>query len=151
MKMKHFRIFILVFAVLVSPAWAAQAKKEPTITVLAKSEISWNGQRLPEYPKGQPEVTILKVTVPPGASLPFHEHPMISAGIMTRGELTVETEDKKTLHLKAGDPIVEVVDAFHYGKNETDQPAEIVVFYAGIKNAPVSIKKYSDFPREDIE
>jgi hypothetical protein len=29
---------------------------------LAKSNQSWDGESLPEYPKGQPEVTILRIT-----------------------------------------------------------------------------------------
>ena len=50
------------------------------------------------------------------------------------------TEDKKTLHLKAGDPIVEVVDTWHYGRNDGDTPAEIIVFYAGVKGTPITVK-----------
>jgi hypothetical protein len=45
------------------------------------------------------------------------------------------------LHLKAGDPIVEVVDTWHYGKNEGNTPAEIIVFYAGTPDEPITIKE----------
>ena len=51
------------------------------------------------------------------------------------------TEDNETLHMKAGDSIVEVVDKWHYGKNEGNVPAEIIVFYAGIVDTPITIKK----------
>ena len=57
------------------------------------------------------------------------------------GELTVVTENKKTLHLKAGDSIVEVVNKWHYGKNEGNEPAEIIVFYAGVPDTPIIVKK----------
>lgn len=50
-------------------------------------------------------------------------------------------EDNKTLHLTAGDSIVELVNKWHYGKNEGYEPAEIVVFYAGVKGMPITIKK----------
>jgi hypothetical protein len=56
---------------------------------------------------------------------------VINAGVLMSGELTVVTADGKTLHLKAGDPIVEVVNTPHCGINEGKVPAEIVVFYAG--------------------
>jgi hypothetical protein len=56
---------------------------------------------------------------------------VINAGVLMSGQLTVETTDGKVLHLKAGDPIVEVVNTLHYGINEGTVPAEIVVFYAG--------------------
>ncbi len=51
------------------------------------------------------------------------------------------TKDKETLHLKAGDSIVEVVDKWHYGKNEGNEAAEIIVFYAGVQGSPITIKK----------
>jgi len=111
------------------------------VDVLAKSSSSWDGGALPEYPEGTPEVTILHITIPPGAQLPIHEHPVINAGVLLSGRLTVKTEDGSILHLKAGDPIVEVVDKWHYGINEGSEPAEIIVFYAGIEGMPITIKQ----------
>jgi quercetin dioxygenase-like cupin family protein len=43
--------------------------------------------------------------------------------------------------MKAGDSIVEVVNKWHYGINEGNEPAEIIVFYAGIKGKPVTVEK----------
>jgi len=109
--------------------------------VLAKSSSSWDGSPLPAYPKGVPEISILKITIPPGAQLPLHKHPVINAGVLLSGELTVVTEDHKTLHLKAGEPIVEVVNKWHSGKNEGSTAAEIIVFYAGTPGTPITVKK----------
>lgn len=111
------------------------------VEVLAKTSSSWDGETLPDFAKGKPEITILRITIPPKALLPLHKHPVINAGLLLRGELTVVTEDKKTLHLKAGDSIVEVVNKWHYGKNEGNEPAEIIVFYAGIQGTPITIKE----------
>lgn len=111
------------------------------VDVLAKSTSSWNGQSLPHYPEGEPEVTILRIKIPPGVELPLHEHPVINAGVLLSGELTVVTEDNEILHLKSGEALVEVVNTWHYGKNEGDKPAEIIVFYAGIVDMPITIKK----------
>lgn len=108
---------------------------------LAKTSSSWDGGALPDFPKGQPEITILKITIPPKVRLPLHKHPVINAGLLLSGELTVVIEDKKILYLKAGDSIVEVVNTWHYGINEGHEPAEIVVFYAGIQGAPITIKE----------
>jgi quercetin dioxygenase-like cupin family protein len=47
------------------------------------------------------------------------------------------------LYLKAGDLIVEVVNKWHYGKNEGNKPAENIVFYAGILDKPITVKKKS--------
>jgi quercetin dioxygenase-like cupin family protein len=98
---------------------------------LAKSTRSWDGKLLPPYPEGQPEVTIRRVIIPPGARLETHLHPVINAGVLVKGELTVVSADGKSLHLKAGDPIVELVNTPHYGINEGRVAAEIVVVYAG--------------------
>ena len=107
---------------------------------LAKSTKSWDGEKLPLYPQGQPEITILRIKIPAGAELEIHNHPVINAGILIKGELTVITENHKTLHLKAGDSIVELVNKKHYGKNEGTETAEIVVFYAGVENKPITVK-----------
>ena len=116
---------------------------EGTITVdtLAHTGLSWDGSRLPAYPKETPEITILRITIPAGAELPKHRHPVINAGVLLSGELTVVTEDDHLLHVKAGDAIVEVVGKWHYGKNEGKIPAVILVFYAGRPAAPVTTKK----------
>jgi quercetin dioxygenase-like cupin family protein len=137
--MKKFFLAICLASLLSSHAWARDLH---TVQVdqLTKTTLSWDGGQLPGYPQGQPEVTILKITIPPKAQLPLHKHPVINAGVLIKGELTVVTNEKKTLHLKAGDPIVEVVDTWHYGKNEGNSPAEIIVFYAGLQNTPISIK-----------
>lgn len=110
-------------------------------SVLAKSSLSWDGSHLSDYPKGPPEVTILRIKIPPGAQLPLHMHPVINAGVLLSGELTVITEDNMTLNLKAGEAIVEVVNKWHYGKNEGNSTAEIIVFYAGIPDTPITVKK----------
>lgn len=109
--------------------------------VLAKTSFSWDGSRLPDHPKGNPEVTILRIKIPPGSRLPLHKHPVINAGVLLNGELTVVTDDNRTLHLKAGDPIVEVVNKWHYGKNEGKEMAEIIIFYAGALDMPITIEK----------
>ncbi len=96
---------------------------------------------MPGCVQGKTEVTILKVSVPPKVQLPLHKHPVINAGVLLKGELTVVKENKETLHLKAGDPIIEVVNTWHYGKNEGDEVAEIIVFYAGVKGMPITVKE----------
>ena len=120
---------------------APQGAGEPRITVeeLVKSAKSWDGQLLRAYPPGQPEITILRIRVPPGARLEPHRHPVINAGVLLSGQLTVVTAEGKTLHLRAGDPIVEVVDTLHSGMNPGTVPAEIIVLYAGVVGTPVTV------------
>lgn len=134
-------ILCVVFLALTAfPVYARDANSSEVET-LAKSTSSWTGDALPGYPQGAPEVTILKMTIPPKTALPWHKHPFINAGVLLSGELTVVSRDGKTLHLKAGDALVELVDTWHHGINEGDAAAEIIVFYAGIKDLPVTIKQ----------
>ena len=114
---------------------------------LAKTGLSWDGSHLPDYPKGTPEITILRIKIQPGAKLPLHKHPVINAGVLLNGELTVVTEDNRTLHLKTGESIVEVVNKWHYGKNEGNKMAEILVFYAGVQDMPIAV---TDMPTIEL-
>lgn len=134
-------ICALWFVLLVSGNAFAVDASGIQVTTLTKSSQSWNGDRLPEYSIGTPEITILRIAIAPGVELPLHKHPVINAGVLLKGELTVICEDGKVLHMKAGDPIVEVVSKWHYGKNEGSETAEILVFYAGVKDTPVTVKK----------
>jgi quercetin dioxygenase-like cupin family protein len=138
-KMKKI-IFGICIVFFLSINVGADDAKNIVVETLAKSSKSWDGEALPDYPKGKPEVTILRIKIPAGAKLEIHNHPVINAGVLLAGELTVVTEDNKTLHLKAGYSIVEVVNKAHYGKNEGTETAEIIVFYAGVMNSPITIK-----------
>ena len=120
---------------------SGQNDEKPALAVkeLVKTGKSWNGESLPAYPHGQPEITILRIVIPAGTRLATHSHPVMNAGVLVSGQLTVVTADGKTLRLKAGDPIVEVVNTMHHGLNEGDIPAEIIVFYAGTTGSPITL------------
>lgn len=121
------------------PGGSAADEASPVVKELVKSSRSWNGEPLPAYPHGQPEVTILRIHIPAGARLALHSHPVINAGVLLSGQLTVVAADGKTLQLDAGDPIVEVVNTPHYGINKGEVPAEIIVVYAGVVGSPISV------------
>lgn len=120
----------------------ALADGEPTgakVRTLVKSSEAWNGTRLPAYPKGEPEITVLHITIPPGLKLPMHHHPEINAGMLIRGQLLVIGEGGARLQLKAGDGIIEMVDQPHYGTNNGTEPAEIAMVYAGTTGKPITV------------
>lgn len=126
------------------PLWtqAESADAKPIqVETLLKTTQSWDGSVLPSYAEGQPEVTILRITIAPGTALPEHQHPCMNAGVLLRGRLVVTLEGGKTLELEAGDSIAEVVGQWHYGRNPGDEPAEILVVYAGIEGQPVTVLK----------
>jgi quercetin dioxygenase-like cupin family protein len=134
--MKSF-VAALCLAALLSPAAHAESGAV-TAETLTQSTHSWDGTTLPGYPATTPQISVLRIEVPPGAQLPLHRHPVINAGYVISGELTVITEQNETLHLKAGEAVVEVVHKWHRGRNEGSVPAVIVVFYAGAVGVPLS-------------
>jgi len=146
---KHTQLLLAAMSVLLllqTGCVPRQKQQDPhagaaVVRELAKSATSWDGNKLPSYPQGQPEITILRIAIPAGTRLKTHFHPVINAGVLLSGQLTVVAENGKTLHLKAGDPIVELVDTSHYGVNEGNEPAEIIVFYAGTGGAPITISE----------
>ena len=123
-----------------------QVTKNETISsqTICRSTTSWDGKTLPAYGTGQPEITIKRITIPSGTTLPLHKHPVINAGVLLKGTLAVETEEGKNLVLQAGDPIIEVVDHWHRGTNVGKDPAEIIVFYAGTVGTANTVKKIAD-------
>ena len=58
-----FSILLLLFVPL---GLFAKDKSTPTKEKLVVSSQAWTGQKLPPYPSGQPEISILKITIPPG-------------------------------------------------------------------------------------
>lgn len=107
--------------------------------VLLKSTSSWDGTPYKAYPAGQPELTVLNIKIPPNSALKWHEHPIPNVAYVVSGKLEVQTkEGGKSIHLKAGDALPEIVDMLHRGKTG-DSPVELIVFYAGTPGTPLSL------------
>ena len=119
----------------------SEQSTEIEVTTLTKTSQSWNGAALPKYLDGDPEITILKIRIPPKTKLSLHKHPEINAGVVLNGTLTVVSESGESTQIKAGEPIVELVNAWHFGRNDGNVPVELIVFYAGEKGTPITILK----------
>jgi quercetin dioxygenase-like cupin family protein len=134
-------VFLLpmLFGCVSAPPQRAAKEQPIVVTKLVQTKSSWDGTLLPAYPTTQPEVTILRIRIAPGARLPLHHHPVINAGVLLTGQLRIETVSGATLHLKAGDPIVETVNKVHYGVNDGAVPADIIVVYAGTVDHPITV------------
>ncbi|MBU3636085.1 cupin domain-containing protein [Polynucleobacter sp. es-MAR-4] len=114
---------------------------EIKVTQILKTSKQWDGSPLPPYPSKNPEITILGYEIPPGTRLPMHKHPVINAGVVLQGKLTVITRDGKQLNLNSGDSIVELVDKWHYGVNQDTVPVKLIMFYVGEVGVPLVIKE----------
>ena len=64
---------------------------------------------------------------------------MINAGVLLEGALTVVTPEGLEKHLDAGDSLIELVEQWHFGRNDGDVPAVILVVYAGVEGKPITV------------
>lgn len=109
-----------------------------SVETLLKTETSWDGVAYARYPDGPPELTILKISIPPRTALAWHRHPIPNAAYVLSGELQVEKRDGGSVRLlRAGDVLPEMVNDTHRGAT-TEQPVVLIVFYAGARGVPLS-------------
>ena len=107
--------------------------------ILLQTDQSWNGKRYTHYPTGQPQLTTLKVTLAPHTALPWHTHPFPNSVYVLSGTLTLHDKASgKTLVVHAGQAVGESVDDVHRGE-AGDQPAVLIITYAGTPGVPTSI------------
>jgi quercetin dioxygenase-like cupin family protein len=71
----------------------------------------------------------------------MHKHPVINAGVMLQGKLTVITKEGKQLVLNPGNSIVELVNKWHYGVNQGSEPVKLIMFYVGEVGMPLVVKE----------
>ena len=110
-----------------------------TVQTLARSDRSWDGALLPPLGAAQPEVSVLRITVPAGVTLERHLHRVINAGVLLQGRLRVESDAGTTLLLEPGQALIEVVNTVHRGVSLGPDPAVIVVVYVGPLGQPTTI------------
>ena len=130
---KH--LFLLGLISISFNVWAA------TSETVIQTKTHWNQEPIKPIHIDHPQVTMLRITIPVGEKLAMHKHPILNIGYLTKGELTVRSDKGEVLVLKPGDPIVELVNTWHYGESTGTEDAEIVVTYVGEKGDNLSITK----------
>lgn len=135
-KMHKRALFSLILLAPFVALVRAQSVSSAHVDVLVKSDKSWNGKPYTSYPKGTPQLTMLKMTIPPNTALPWHTHPVPNAGYVLSGQLTIEDKasGKKEM-FKAGQAFTESVDDVHRGVSG-DQPTVLIITYSGTPGVP---------------
>lgn len=107
--------------------------------VALKASVSWDGTPYKPYPEGQPQLTILEITIPPHTALPWHHHPVPNAAYVVSGELTIQDRLTGTSHkVTAGQAFAESVGASHRGVTG-DQAVVVIVTYSGVEGTSLSV------------
>jgi quercetin dioxygenase-like cupin family protein len=105
---------------------------------LLQTGTTWEGGRI-IYPEGEAEVTSVILRIEPGSTPPFHCHPVPTMGYVLKGAVEVETSQGRKAVFRAGESVVEVLGTMHRGR-ALEGPVEIVVFYAGAKGVPTTVR-----------
>jgi quercetin dioxygenase-like cupin family protein len=109
---------------------AVAAPPGPSVETLIDTSETVLGQEF-VYPEGRARITTAVVTVPPGALLASHLHPVPVFGYMLQGELIVDYGSAGERVYRAGDALVEAFDWPHQGRNGGRGVVKILVVYAG--------------------
>ena len=123
---------------LIVPGFASSDPSATKVETLLRAGSSWDGVPYKAYPAGKPELSVLKITIPPHTALQWHGHPIPNAAYVISGELTVElkqTGEKRAI--TAGQALAEVVDTIHRGVSG-NEPVVLIVFYTGAAGVPLS-------------
>jgi quercetin dioxygenase-like cupin family protein len=141
--MKNFsrkKILSLLAAALTLAGMAADAAAHDasaSFETLLKTSSSWAGHAYEHYPAGKPELTVLKVNVPPRTELSWHTHPMISVVYLVSGKLNLKIKETgQSISFNPGDVFADTVDILHRGYTD-DSAVEMIVFFAGTPGMPL--------------
>ncbi|MGH6768338.1 MAG: cupin domain-containing protein [Xanthobacteraceae bacterium] len=106
---------------------AQDAGAKVTTTRLFSTTTTASGEPI-TLPRGKVEVIAWMYEIPVGARLPVHMHPYARYAYVLAGSLRVaDAENTRTWDYKAGDFIVEMIGAWHYGTNTGAEPVRLLV------------------------
>jgi quercetin dioxygenase-like cupin family protein len=93
------------------------------------------------YPTKKPaRVTAAIVTMPPGGTTGWHEHPVPLFGYMLEGEITVDYGPHGKRVYRKGDALMEAIDAAHDGHNTGQGVARILAVFMGAEGVSNTMK-----------
>lgn len=131
---------LICIASLPWPAWSADYKDGVSATILKKSSVTGNGQKIVYPVTDKAEVTAIRVELAEGAETGWHSHPVPVYAYVLNGELDVELDGGQVVSYRAGDAIIEVLNTLHNGRNRGPDTVRLAVFYTGIEGAPNVVK-----------
>jgi quercetin dioxygenase-like cupin family protein len=137
------QLFTVILSLLLSACATTHDHTAEKVTSiqLIKTTTTWDGKDVVYPTNEQAQVTALMIEIPVNGETGWHRHPVPSFAMILDGTLEVMLKDGSVNHLKAGDPLVEVVNTAHNGRNTGSVPVKIMVFYTGTVNSILTIKE----------
>jgi quercetin dioxygenase-like cupin family protein len=134
--------YFLILALLVIISLTAKSQYSGlNIKELIRTDTTSIGQKITYPDFANPEVTMLKITIPPGKSTGWHKHNIPVFAYVVKGVLTVELEDHQVKKFKEESTFAEMRDTYHNGTNKEDTDLVLIAIYMGGKGQKLSIMK----------
>jgi len=135
--MKKIILLCLILQVNIS----AQYKNGIKVETILKSDTTSIGQKI-MYPNFlNNEVTIAKITIPPGKSTGWHYHDTPVFAYVLSGNLTVKFDNGEEKSFSENSAFAEVVNVLHNGFNYGKDDLVLIAFFMGEKGKPLSKHK----------
>ena len=143
--MNRLYLFVLIFGISL-PIVSCSSKKEISANVetvvvesLVSATESWNGDTY-SYPKGQAQLTLLRITAPVGFRTPVHTHLQPGVAYIVKGKLECVVTAANTKVFSTGDSFATTFgNTPHYCQSIGKEAAVIFVANAGVTGQPVTI------------
>ncbi len=131
-------IFAVFTLLIICISAKAQYNAGVIVEPMLKTDTTSIGQKI-NYPNfANDEVSIMKVTLPPGASTGWHKHSFPVFAFVRKGTLTIELSEGKTKTFAKNTTFAEVIDTPHNGKNSSRDTVVLIAFFMGEKGKPLS-------------
>lgn len=134
--MKKYLLLLSIFFVCLTAK--SQYNKAVVLEPLLKTDTTSIGQKIVYPDFVNDEVSIIKVTIPPGKFTGWHKHFFPVFGYVMQGMLTVETENGKSNTFLTGSAFSEVINTPHNGINNGSEDVVLIAFFMGEKGKPLS-------------
>lgn len=136
--MHHHRTIVAALALALFANVAAAMPPAASVDTLLEADETVIGQEF-QYPQGRAKITAAIVTVPPGARLATHLHPVPLFAYILKGVLVVDYGSAGERVYRRGDSLVEAIDWPHSGRNGGRGNVKILVVYSGAEGVPISV------------
>ncbi|MCK9412614.1 MAG: cupin domain-containing protein [Prolixibacteraceae bacterium] len=137
--MKNLSLVVLLICCL---TWQSKAQYNNDLIIIPilKTDTTSLGQKIIYPSTSNAEVTMLKITIPPGKTTGWHEHAIPVFAYVLKGTLTVELEGNKVLKFAENSSFSEVIHTAHRGINKESSDLVLLAIYLGEKGKPLSVK-----------
>jgi quercetin dioxygenase-like cupin family protein len=132
------RLTLLAATAVMAYASTSAAPPATSVELLLESDSTITGEAF-AYPAGRARISSARLTVPPGATVPLHLHPVPLFVYILQGEIIVDYGSRGTRTYRKGDAFVEAFEWPHHARNGGKGNVQILTVYAGAEGVQNAI------------